>query len=103
MTNVSANSRVAIRAESLIAAHYLDQILKSRSARVRSDWRKQVEGEWDEWKNCAAPVAARRSGHGGRPEPSDVLAVQLSGVQQLQQPEPDRGARVLDRPGRRVA
>src|SRR6266550_823015 len=65
MTNVSANSRVAIRAESLIAAHYLGQILKSRSARVRSDWRKRVEGEWDEWKNCAARVAARRPGDGG--------------------------------------
>jgi hypothetical protein len=32
MTNVSASSSVAIRAESLIAAHYLGQILKSRSA-----------------------------------------------------------------------
>ena len=34
---------------------------------------------------------------------ADLVAVQLGRVQQLQQPEPDRGARVLDRPRRRVA
>src|SRR5262245_48438187 len=114
MTNVSVNSIVAIRAESLTAAPYLGQILKSRPARVRSGC-KQNKGEWDERKDCAAPVAPRRLGNGGGgrlpgvggdrgcAEPSDVLAVQLGRVFELQQPEPAGGCGVRDRERRRRA
>src|SRR5262245_15200430 len=44
MTNVSVSSIVAIRAESLTAAPYLGQLLKSRPVRVRSGTHRQQRG-----------------------------------------------------------